>query len=150
MKIQDITQLMECFAQSPLSELELKLEGAKLKLKKEGKVVEAGKEAAGNNQSKNIQMNPSYDNGSEEIIEETKTGTVVEAPLMGTFYAAPSPEKDPFVNEGSRVKKGDVIGIIEAMKMMNEIVAPCDGTIEGIEVENGQMVEFHQVLMRIG
>ena len=150
MKIQDITQLMECFAQSPLSELELKLEGAKLKLKKEGKVVEAGKEAAGNNQSKNIQMNPSFDNGSEEIIEETKTGTVVEAPLMGTFYAAPSPEKDPFVNEGSRVKKGDVIGIIEAMKMMNEIVAPCDGTIEGIEVENGQMVEFHQVLMRIG
>lgn len=150
MKIQDITQLMECFAQSPLSELELKLEGAKLKLKKEGKVVEAGKEAAGNNQSKNIQMNPSYDNGSEEIIEETKTGTVVEAPLMGTFYAAPSPEKDPFVNEGSQVKKGDVIGIIEAMKMMNEIVAPCDGTIEGIEVENGQMVEFHQVLMRIG
>lgn len=150
MKIQDITQLMECFAQSPLSELELKLEGAKLKLKKEGKVVEAGKEAAGNNQSKNIQMNPSYDNGSEEIIEETKTGTVVEAPLMGTFYAAPSPEKDPFVNDGSQVKKGDVIGIIEAMKMMNEIVAPCDGTIEGIEVENGQMVEFHQVLMRIG
>ena len=150
MKIQDITQLMECFAQSPLSELELKLEGAKLKLKKEGKVVEAGKEAAGNNQSKNIQMNPSYDNGSEEIIEETKTGTVVEAPLVGTFYAAPSPEKDPFVNEGSQVKKGDVIGIIEAMKMMNEIVAPCDGTIEGIEVENGQMVEFHQVLMRIG
>lgn len=150
MKIQDITQLIECFAQSPLSELELKLEGAKLKLKKEGKVVEAGKEAAGNNQSKNIQMNPSYDNGSEEIIEETKTGTVVEAPLMGTFYAAPSPEKDPFVNEGSQVKKGDVIGIIEAMKMMNEIVAPCDGTIEGIEVENGQMVEFHQVLMRIG
>ena len=150
MKIQDITQLMECFAQSPLSELELKLEGARLKLKKEGNVLETGKKSGGSDCSKNIQMNPGFGNGSSEIIEEAKTGTVVEAPLMGTFYAAPSPEEAPFVNVGSRVKKGDIIGIIEAMKMMNEIVSPCDGTIEVIEAENGQMVEFHQVLMRIG
>ena len=50
---------------------------------------------------------------------------------------------------GSEVKKGDVVGIIEAMKLMNEITAPCDGIIESINAENGQMVEYHQVLMRV-
>ena len=69
--------------------------------------------------------------------------------MVGTFYQAPSPEEAPFVTVGQKVKKGDVVGIIEAMKLMNEITAPCDGIIETIDAENGQMVEFHQVLMRI-
>lgn len=71
------------------------------------------------------------------------------APLVGTFYRAASPEGEPFVKEGQKVKKGDVIGIIEAMKLMNEITADRDGTVQDIPAENGALVGFHQVLVRL-
>ena len=71
------------------------------------------------------------------------------APLVGTFYRAASPEGEPFVKEGQKVKKGDVVGIIEAMKLMNEITADRDGTVQDIPAENGALVSFHQVLVRL-
>ena len=71
------------------------------------------------------------------------------APLVGTFYRAASPEGEPFVKEGQKVKKGDVVGIIEAMKLMNEITADRDGTVQDIPAENGALVGFHQVLVRL-
>ena len=71
------------------------------------------------------------------------------APLVGTFYRAASPEGEPFVKEGQKVKKGDVVGIIEAMKLMNEIEAPADGVIEKIYVSDGQTVEFGTKLFLI-
>ena len=74
-------------------------------------------------------------------------GVPVKAPLVGTFYCAPSPEDKPFVTVGQSVKKGDVIGIIEAMKLMNEITAPEDGVVKNIFAENGNMVEYGEVLM---
>lgn len=75
------------------------------------------------------------------------SGIPVKAPLVGTFYCAPSPEDKPFVSVGQRVKKGDVVGIIEAMKLMNEITAPEDGVVKTIFAENGNMVEYGEVLM---
>ena len=66
--------------------------------------------------------------------------------MVGTFYAAPSPGAAPFVKVGQRVRKGDVVGIIEAMKIMNEIKAPCDGKIIRIMAQPGDMVEYNQVL----
>ena len=74
---------------------------------------------------------------------------VITSPLVGTFYSAPSPEADPFVQVGDTVKKGQVLGIIEAMKLMNEIESDYDGTIVEIYVENGQAVEYGQPLFRI-
>ena len=74
-------------------------------------------------------------------------GTPVKAPLVGTFYCAPSPEDAPFVAVGQSVKKGDVVAIIEAMKLMNEITAPADGVVKSILAENGNMVEYGEVLM---
>ena len=77
-------------------------------------------------------------------------GNVVKAPLVGTYYAAPSPDQKPFVQVGDTVKKGDVILIIESMKLMNEVTAETDGTILEICVQNGQVVEYGSELFRIG
>lgn len=85
--------------------------------------------------------------GSSAGTADDVTGTPVKAPLVGTFYKSPSPEEEPFVKVGQTVKKGDVVGIIEAMKLMNEVVAPCDGEVSEILAEDGKLVEFNQVLI---
>jgi len=77
------------------------------------------------------------------------SGNVVKSPIVGTFYAAPSPEKPPFVQVGDSVKKGDVIMIIESMKLMNEIKSDFDGKVKEILVLKGQAVEYDQPLMII-
>lgn len=76
-------------------------------------------------------------------------GQTVVAPMIGTFYASPSPGEPPFVEEGDQVEAGQVIGIIEAMKIMNEIEAEVTGTVREVCVEDAQPVEFGQVLYRI-
>ena len=76
-------------------------------------------------------------------------GTVVKSPLVGTFYAAKAEGAEPFVSVGDIVKKGQTIGIIEAMKLMNEIESEADGTVAEIYVENEQLVEFGQPIIRI-
>ena len=73
----------------------------------------------------------------------------INSPLVGTFYAAPSPDDAPFVSVGDTVKKGQVIGIVEAMKLMNEIESDHDGVITEIMVNNGDMVEYGQVLVKV-
>jgi acetyl-CoA carboxylase biotin carboxyl carrier protein len=79
----------------------------------------------------------------------TAAGTPVTAPIVGTFYASPNPESGPFVKVGDRVKEGQVLCIIEAMKLMNEIEAEVAGVVTEILVRNEDPVEFGQVLMRI-
>ena len=84
--------------------------------------------------------------------EEEKTvisGNQVKAPLVGTYYSASAPDAEPFVQIGDTVKKGQTLGIIEAMKLMNEIESEYDGVVEDILVDNGQMVEYGQVLFVI-
>lgn len=78
-----------------------------------------------------------------------QTGTPLTSPMVGTFYRAPSPGADPFVKVGDTVKKGQVVCIIEAMKLLNEIETEYDGVIKEILVENGQPVEFGQPLFVI-
>lgn len=81
--------------------------------------------------------------------EKDFDGNKVEAPLVGTFYAASSPDKEPFVKKGDMVKKGQVLGVIEAMKLMNEIECEYDGVVVDILVQNGDMVEYGQPLFII-
>ena len=71
------------------------------------------------------------------------------APIVGTFYASPSPDEKPFVEVGQSVKKGDVVGIIEAMKLMNEITAEEDGEIIDVCATNGSVVEYGQTLFKL-
>lgn len=81
--------------------------------------------------------------------EAAKPGKVVESPLVGTFYAAPAEDAEPFVTVGSAVKKGQTLAIVEAMKLMNEIESDYDGVVEAILVKDGETVEYGQPLFRI-
>lgn len=74
---------------------------------------------------------------------------MVKAPLVGTFYAAASPDAAPYVKVGQSVRKGDVLCLIEAMKMMNEIPSPADGTVEAVLAQNGDVISFDTPLFRI-
>ena len=80
---------------------------------------------------------------------ETYEGTVVSAPLVGTFYAANAPDQPPLVSVGDTVTRGQTLCIIEAMKTMNSIESPCDGKISRILMQDGELVEFHQPLIVI-
>lgn len=139
MKMEDIVTLMETFSKYGLTSLELEEEGSRLVL---------GKKA-----EQQVVMQASV---SDSVIKKEKAesevkdlAAVVASPLVGTFYSASSPEAEPFVKTGDSVKKGQVLGIIEAMKMMNEIEAECDGIVDEILVQNEQMVEYGQPLFRI-
>ena len=77
-------------------------------------------------------------------------GTEVKAPMVGVYYAAPAPGADPFVRVGSKVKKGEPLCIIEAMKVMNEVAAECDGEVLSINAKDGELVEYGSCLMTIG
>jgi len=81
--------------------------------------------------------------------EPEEEGSVVSAPMVGTYYSAPSPGSPPFVQVGDRVNEGDTLCIIEAMKMMNQIDAEVSGTIKSMRVQNGEPVEYGQVLFVI-
>ena len=96
-----------------------------------------------NNESQSINK---IDNNQ---IEKEIKGNQVTSPIVGTFYRKPSPDKEPFVKVGDIVNKGDVLCIIEAMKMMNEIKSEFDGKISSIEVDDGQPVEFGQTIIVI-
>ena len=75
-------------------------------------------------------------------------GLVITAPLVGTFYAAPAPGEEPFVRPGDAVKKGQTVCLMEAMKMMNEVKAPCDCVIEAVLQQDGALVSFGDPLIR--
>lgn len=80
---------------------------------------------------------------------ESETGRMISSPMVGTFYTAPAEGEEPFVRIGDAVKKGQVIGIVEAMKLMNEIESEYDGVVEEILAANEQMVEYGQPLIRL-
>ena len=84
-----------------------------------------------------------------ETAPEAVSGNIVTSPIIGTFYAAPSPDKPPFVKVGDTVNAGDVVCIIESMKLMNEINCEFSGKVAELYVNNGEPVEFGQKIMRI-
>lgn len=134
MDFKQIQALIKEFEKSSMTVLEIDKDGFKLKLSKNKEQIQ-----------KVIQTN---DNEIISSLEEEK-GYLVKSPLVGTFYAANSPDEEPFVRVGQKVKEGDTLCIIEAMKIMNEITAPISGVIESIKVKNSNPVGFDQVLMVI-
>ena len=86
---------------------------------------------------------------SSEVSSGKKKGVEVKSPLVGVYYSAPAPDAKPYVTQGKRVKKGDVLCVIEAMKQMNEIEAGVDGEIAEIFIKNGEIAEYDQPLFRI-
>lgn len=87
---------------------------------------------------------------AEDVVEASKPGQIVTAPVVGIFFAAASPDADPFVEVGSEVKRGDIICIIEAMKLMNEVSSTATGQVLEVFVNNGEKVQYGDPLFRIG
>lgn len=140
MEFDKIVKLIHAVGESGLSEFSFE-EGA-LKISMRG----------GEKQGKTVDFVPKTVEKREEIKEKPAaiTGKTVKSPLVGTFYAAPSPEAETFVKIGDTVQKGQVLGIVEAMKLMNEIESEYDGVVEEILIGNEDMVEYGQPLFVIG
>ncbi len=147
MELKDVKELLKAFDESNSSYLSVEIDNTKIKLKKYSEqkvIVENATQVC--EQLSPAQNNSNVDNSPESQLD----GEQVLAPLVGVFYAAPSPEEDAYVQVGDTVKKGQVLCLIEAMKMMSEITAPKDGVIKKIFVKNQDVVEFEQPLFLIG
>ena len=144
MDIRKIKTLIEMLEESNLNEIEVSQGDESVRISK-------GKDPV--DYIENNQINTSISSQEKVTINEDGTrkfvGNQIKAPLVGTFYRKPSPESDPFVKVGDIVKKGQVLCIIEAMKMMNEIKSEFDGEVSSIEIEDGQPVEFGQTIIVI-
>lgn len=134
-----IKEIISIFEQSTLSTMELEGDDLKIKLSKDGAGSPLSVEHVEQPQPKPVEH-------AAEIAE----GDAVRSPLVGTFYVAASENAKPFVEIGQTVKQGDILCIIEAMKVMNEIHAPRSGVIREILVQDGAMVQFDEELMIIG
>ncbi|MDD7771101.1 acetyl-CoA carboxylase biotin carboxyl carrier protein [Suipraeoptans intestinalis] len=147
MEVTQLQQLISSMSASGLSELEYEENGVRLHLRKEKEPI--GLEELPKKITEQVRWKQTT--GTEEKRQEPEEiqGNVVTSPLVGTFYAAPAEDAAPYVQVGDRVKKGQILGIVEAMKLMNEIESDCDGQILEILAENGKLVEYQQPLFRI-
>ena len=146
MEFENLIRLINTVSSSELTEFSMKDGDFKVSMnkKKEVQIVADGNMAA------EIPVFTAQTVAPEkESVESEAEGNQVKAPLVGTFYSASALDAAPFVKVGDTVKKGQVLGIIEAMKLMNEIESEYDGVVESILVENGQMVEYGQNLFII-
>lgn len=140
MKIEEIRELAQIMKENGLGILELQEDGTNLRMEAASAAAPAAPASAASAAPVATQDGTTVDfNNLKEV----------KSPMVGVFYQAPSPEADPYVHVGSKVKKGDVLCVIEAMKLLNEITADTDGEIVDVCVENGQLVEYGQVLFKI-
>ncbi len=165
MKVEQVLELVKAVSDSELTEFKYEEDGVKLSLKKTSdKIVQVPAPAAPvaapviapavmpaapvPAAAPAAPANAPAE--AQETGDDMPAGNVVKSPLVGTFYAAPAEDAEPFVKVGDSVKEGQVLAIVEAMKLMNEIESDFTGTVKEILVENGQGVEFGQPLFVIG
>ncbi len=161
MEYEKIKQLMDDMGNSKLTSLDIEFpDGIKIKLEKKNEVqVITSKDVVSANtenivfptqtiSSTNENSNIVPEKNSSTLENET-TAEIVKSPMIGTFYSKPSPTSNPYVEVGTEVKKGDVLCIIEAMKLMNEIEAEVNGKIAEILVKDGEAVDYGKPLFKI-
>ena len=144
MNIKELREIVAVFKEADIAELEIEREDAKIRLKRNAE-PEVRHIAAQPHTSVAESIKPDIgkvEEKNEELVE-------IKTPMVGTFYKAPAPDADPFVEVGAKVTKDTVVCIIEAMKLMNEIKADVKGQIVKILVDSGQPVEFGQTLFLI-
>ena len=151
MNIKEIKELLELMAEHNVGEIEIEKDNMKIKLRKlpNGQVVmqSAPQMMAPMQQMMQSQAPAAPATAAAPAVEEGVT--IVRSPMVGTFYAAPAPDQPAYASVGKVIKDGDVLCIIEAMKLMNEIKAELAGTVIEILVQNGQTVEYDQPIMKI-
>lgn len=153
MKEQEIKRLVKIVEESNIDTLEISRWGRSIKITKNT----MGPNSMTNSHSTQTYSAPATSPSQQPVepkVQEAKpetpaVGDEIKSPMVGTFFLSPAPDADPYVKVGSTVKKGQVLCIIEAMKLMNEIESEHDGKIVEILVENAQPVEYNQPLFRI-
>lgn len=155
MEFEQILQLIDHVSDSKLTSFQYESDSVKLSMKcgKETKIIAGDVDisAAGGAAVLPLAGTVSASATEQESSQTQKEpeGNLVKSPLVGTFYAAPAEDAEPFVKVGDHVKKGQILAIVEAMKLMNEIESDFDGEVAEIYVENAQAVEYGQPLFRI-
>ena len=149
MEFEKMIELIKTVSDSNLTQFQIEEDGFKLSMTtdKQSKVVVQKQESVPK-EIQSVAMDEIKPAEQKEI--KKAEGNVVKSPLVGTFYSASSPDSAPFVKVGDTVKKGQVLGIVEAMKLMNEIESEFDGVVKEIQIENEQVVEYGQPLFVIG
>ena len=147
MTIKELKDMINLMQEHGLVELEIEKNGFKIRLKKGATGTIVHEEAISN--PKFIKSEKKAEAGQSQEINEEPGIVIIRSPMVGTFYSAPAPDAEPYVIRGKEVKAGDVLCIIEAMKLMNEIKTDVSGKITDVLVENGQPVEFDQPLFKI-
>lgn len=149
-KISEIKELIELLDRTSVQELELEEEGARVVIRKGGRFEAMTVQAPASIQPHAVSVSntevsavPVQPSAPEESLHK------IVSPMVGTFYASPSPDADAYVNAGSRVNEKSVVCIIEAMKLMNELLAEVKGEIVEVLAENGQLVEYGQPLFLV-
>ncbi|MFV0396024.1 MAG: acetyl-CoA carboxylase biotin carboxyl carrier protein [Coprobacillaceae bacterium] len=145
MKIDLIKQLIEEFENSKVHKMKIEIEDLKLELEKPGTSVT-------HVEPQNVTIAPTATPTIEETAstpEPVASGQAIKSPIVGVFYRSSSPTAKPFVEVGDKVTKGQVLCIVEAMKVMNEIKSPFDGVVSAVMADNDDLVEFDQILMMI-
>ncbi|MEA4827287.1 MAG: acetyl-CoA carboxylase biotin carboxyl carrier protein [Clostridium sp.] len=160
MDYKSIQELIKTVSDSKLTSFEIESEGIHIKMNKldertpsvslrENNIHEAQTNSNEVLNEVSFEKVISDSRADENRVQELDNTSTIKSPIVGTFYASSSPEEDPFVTVGSKVKKGDTLCIIEAMKLMNEVEAEEDYEIVEILVENEDMVEYGQPLFRV-
>lgn len=155
MDFKGIENLIKAMSESNLSSMEIEYNGIAIKMKKENNKSYKQEIISGEYEKEN-RDNIVEEKKLELLNNEEKTDVSTEdnfieivSPIVGTFYESPGADKKPYVKVGDKVKKGDIVCIVEAMKVMNEIEAEIDGEIVEISVKNEQMVQYGEVLFKI-
>ncbi|MDP3731538.1 MAG: acetyl-CoA carboxylase biotin carboxyl carrier protein [Candidatus Omnitrophota bacterium] len=149
MNIKEIKELINLMNENGLVEIEIEKDGMRIRLKKTGPGLEAS--ASGNIAIEKTGLSPiqTKEENPEDTGKLAIKGVEIKAPMVGTFYRTPSPESPPYVEAGQTIEPGQVICIIEAMKLMNEIKSEIKGKILEILVDNTEPVEFGQPMFLI-
>jgi acetyl-CoA carboxylase biotin carboxyl carrier protein len=145
MELEDLKEIIELLKETDITELQVEKDGTKVKIKREKFLQQFDISA------QKPSVVPVQETIVKEIVAEDSEQRLITitSPIVGTFYRAPSPEAPSFIEIGQRVKKGQALCIIEAMKLMNEIESEADGIVVKALVENGQPVEYGEPLFLI-
>ena len=154
MEFENLLTLIKTVSDSELTDFDYEENGTRIRLKKKKETVVVSGTSSnvpvmGLENIQTVENAAAVNTASAQADNSEPEGMIVKSPLVGTFYAAPAEDADPFVSVGDPVKKGQTLAIVEAMKLMNEIESDFDGKVAEIYVENGQAVEYGQPLFRI-
>lgn len=154
MEFENLLTLIKMVSDSELTDFDYEENGTRIRLKKKKETVVVSGTSSnvpvmGLENIQTVENAAAVNTANTQADNSEPEGMIVKSPLVGTFYAAPAEDADPFVSVGDPVKKGQTLAIVEAMKLMNEIESDFDGKVAEIYVENGQAVEYGQPLFRI-